>query len=90
MTIVRLSHGPLRDDRSGMDPDNLTLARLLALAALTAATTDYAEIIRRRVVHRADARERAVFEERGLHGLVRVFLADARPTEGSPLDALPG
>jgi hypothetical protein len=60
-----------------MDADSLTLARLLVMAALTAAATEYAEMIRRRGVRRADARERAMFEEHGLHGLVRVLLADA-------------
>jgi hypothetical protein len=60
-----------------MDADTLTLARLLALTALIAGTIDYAEVLRRRVARRKRERERAVFEERGLHGLVRVFLADA-------------
>jgi hypothetical protein len=81
MTIVCL-----KDDHPGwmvlpMDPDALTLARLLALAALIAATTEYAEVIKRRVVRHAEARERAVLEERSLQGLVRVLLADGSPTE---------
>ena len=58
-----------------MDPHTLTLARLLATAALMAATTEYVELIRRRAVRTAHARERAMFEEQGLDGLVRVFLA---------------
>jgi hypothetical protein len=58
-----------------VDPDTLTLARLLITAALVAATTEYAEMIRRRAVRTAHARERAMFEEQGLDGLVRVFLA---------------
>ena len=62
-------------DRARMDPDTLTLARLLVTAALLAATTEYIELIKRRAVRTAHARERATFEEQGLHGLVRVFLA---------------
>lgn len=57
-----------------MDAETLTLARLLVLAALIAATTDYAELIKHRAIRTAHARERAMFEEQGLHGLVRVFL----------------
>ncbi|MEX0626037.1 MAG: hypothetical protein WD402_05795 [Chloroflexota bacterium] len=60
-----------------MTADTVMLARLLSMAALIAATTEYAEVIRRRVVRRAKARERSVLEQHGLHGLVRVFLADA-------------
>ncbi|MGZ8562559.1 MAG: hypothetical protein ACXWWU_02965 [Candidatus Limnocylindria bacterium] len=60
-----------------MDADTFTLARLLLTTALMAATIEYAEVLRRRVVRRADARERASFEEQALHGLVRVFLADS-------------
>jgi hypothetical protein len=64
-------------DRVPMDADTLTLARLLTTAALLAATTEYIELIKRRAVRTAHARERAMFEEQGLHGLVRVFLAGA-------------
>jgi hypothetical protein len=60
-----------------MDADTLTLARLLTTAALLAATTEYIELIKRRAVRTAHARERAMFEEQGLNGLVRVFLAGA-------------
>ena len=63
-----------------MDPDTLTLARLLGTAALLAATAEYIELIKRRAVRTAHARERATFEEQGLNGLVRVFLAG----EGKP------
>jgi hypothetical protein len=66
---------------SRMTADNLMLARLLAMAALLAATTEYAEVIKRRVVGRVNARERSLLEEHGLHGLVRVFLADGPSTE---------
>jgi hypothetical protein len=59
-----------------MTGDTVTLARLLAMAALLAATTEYAEIIKRRVILRLNARERSALEQRGLDGLVRVFLAD--------------
>ena len=69
-----------------MTPDTALLARLLATAALIAATTEYAEIIRRRVARRADARERASLEEHGLHGLVRVFLTESStPTSEASL-----
>jgi hypothetical protein len=61
-----------------MTADNLTLARLLAMAALLAATTEYAEMIKRRVMRQVNARERSALEQHGLHGLVRVFLADLR------------
>jgi len=61
-----------------MDADTLTLARLLVTAALLAATTEYIELIKRRALRTADARERAMFEEQGLNGLVRVFLAGAQ------------
>ena len=67
-----------------MDPDTLTLARLLIIAALLAATTEYAELIKRRAVRTAHARERAMFEEQGLDGLVRVFLAGGPSREPSP------
>lgn len=70
-------------ESSSMEPDTFTLARLLALAALIATTVDYAEMVRRRNARRADAAERAMFEERGLRGLVRVFLADAGPGDRS-------
>jgi hypothetical protein len=64
-----------------MSADTVLLGQLLATAALIAATTDYAELVRRRVIGRAEARERAIFAEYGLRGLVRVLLADARPSE---------
>jgi hypothetical protein len=62
-----------------MAADTQTLAQLLSLAALIAATIEYAEVIKRRVKRRADARERAAIQDVGLNGLVRVFLADAPP-----------
>jgi hypothetical protein len=62
---------------SNMTADTLTLARLLAMAALLAATTEYAEVIKRRVLGRVHARERSLREQHGLHGLVRVFLTEA-------------
>jgi hypothetical protein len=60
-----------------MDAYTLMLAKLLSMAALIGSTIEYAEVFKRRVRRRADARERAVREDVGLHGLVRVFLADA-------------
>ena len=64
-----------------MSADTTLLGQLLATAALIAATTDYAALVRRRVIGRAAAREQALFAEYGLRGLVRVLLADARPPE---------
>ena len=58
-----------------MTTDTDLLIRLLATAALIAATTEYIEIIRRRARRRVEARDRASLQEHGLHGLVRVFLA---------------
>jgi hypothetical protein len=76
MTIVPLR--PRASSRDGliMVSDTLTLARVLMMAALAAATTEHAEVIKRRVVRRADARDRAMLEEHGLRGLVRVLLVD--------------
>jgi hypothetical protein len=65
-----------------MTADTVMLARLLAMAALLAATTEYAEIIRRRVMRQVTARERSALEQHGLHGLVRLFLADSPPSRG--------
>ena len=56
--------------------DSLTLARLLTLAALTAATCQYAEIVRRRTMRRRVDLDRSAAEEAGLRGLVRLFLVD--------------
>ena len=67
-----------------MDADSLVLARLLLMAALTAATAEYVEVMKRRVVRRVGFRERAQFEENALHGLVRVLLVDG-PQNESPL-----
>jgi hypothetical protein len=64
-----------------MEPDPLYLARLVSLAALIGATIEYVEILRRRGVARALARQRAEAEREGLKGLVRVLLAEAGPAE---------
>lgn len=64
-----------------MTADTIMLVRLLTTAALVAATAEYAAMIRRRVLRRADAREHRVLEDVGLQSLVRVFLADAPPVE---------
>jgi hypothetical protein len=66
-----------------MTAETALLARLLITAALIAATTEYAEIIRRRVMRRAVARERDTLEAHGLHGLVRVFLTESPPTDAA-------
>jgi hypothetical protein len=59
-----------------MEPDALTLARLISMAALIAATIEYAEILQRRGFVRAVVRERMQFEREGLRGLVRVLLTE--------------
>jgi hypothetical protein len=83
MTNVLLRLGrPAADGWRVTAPETVLLARLLSTAVLIAATTEYAEVIRRRLARRALARERVVFEQHGLHGLVRVFLADAPSLEG--------
>jgi len=69
---------------SRMTADTLMLARLLAMAALLAATIEYAEVLKRRVLGRVRARERSLLEQHGLHGLVRVLLAEA-PSTGEPV-----
>lgn len=63
-----------------MEPDAYALARLVSMAGLIAATIEYAEILRRRSLMRADARERALIESEGLRGLVRVLLAEPECT----------
>jgi hypothetical protein len=68
-----------------MTADTVMLVRLLATAALIAATAEYAAMIRRRVVRLADSREHAALEDLGLQSLVRVFLADALPIEARGL-----
>jgi hypothetical protein len=83
MTIVLLSHGsPAADGCVMTAVDTVTLARLLAEAALIAATTEYAEVVRR-LNRRAEARDHAVLSAHGLQGLVRVFLADGQAPEAS-------
>jgi hypothetical protein len=84
MTIVLLSQIRLRWTVPRMEADTFTLAVLLGLIALIAATIEYIEMVKRRIGRRADAAERAIFEERCLRGLVRVFLADARPAGNEP------
>ncbi len=64
-----------------MHPDLVTMARLISLAGLVAATIEYAEILRRRGLARAVDRQRAALEEQGLKGLVRVLLTDGAGSE---------
>jgi len=66
--------------------ETVMLARLLSTAVLIAATAEYVAVIRRRLARRAEARERVALEQHGLHGLVRVLLADAPSLEaiGTP------
>lgn len=49
----------------------------MTLVALTAATIEYVEILKRRHLQRQFVEERAASEETALRGLVRVFLADS-------------
>jgi hypothetical protein len=83
MTMVRLRRSAGERIVSAMTAETALLAKLLVTAALIAATTEYAEIIRRRVLRRAAARERATLEVHGLHGLVRVFLTESPPTDAA-------
>lgn len=64
-----------------MHPDPVILARLISMAALIAATIEYAEILRRRGVARAIDRQRSELEGEGLKGLVRVLLTDGSQAE---------
>ena len=66
-----------------MHPDSLTLGQLLSMAALLAATCEYAEIIRRRQLVRIAIRQEAEVERSGLQGLVRLFLADGADDQRS-------
>ena len=54
------------------------LARLIAYAALIAATIEYCEIVKRRLLVRRRRAEQLDSQTMGLQGLVRVFLADER------------
>jgi hypothetical protein len=67
----------------GMEPDSFTLARLVSMAGLIAATIEYAEILRRRSLVRAETRERTLIESEGLRGLVRVLLAEPEGDQGA-------
>jgi hypothetical protein len=62
-----------RDDSLAMH----TLTEALSLAALIAATLEYALVVRHRESTRAEWREREQAGDAGLQGLVRVFLADS-------------
>lgn len=56
--------------------DAVVASHILSFAALIAATIEYREILRRRVVsRRQEADERAALDA-GLLGMVRVFLAE--------------
>ena len=88
MTIVLLRPRQLRADGLGMTAETIMLVRLLTTAALIGATAEYAAMIRRRVVRRADAREHRVLEDLGLQSLVRVFLTDP-PAIEQPARAQP-
>jgi uncharacterized protein (DUF2384 family) len=56
------------------DAARLLLAQSISLAALIAATLEYAQLIARRAAARRRTAERLLTEESGLRGLVRVTL----------------
>ena len=56
--------------------DPVLVAQLLSFAALVAATIEYREILRRRVIVRRHEAEQAAQHEAGLRGMVRLFLAE--------------
>ena len=60
--------------RSMDDAARLLLAQSISLAALIAATLEYAQLIARRTVARRRAADLLLTEESGLRGLVRVTL----------------
>lgn len=59
-----------------MQVDTHALAQLLSLGGLLGGTIEYAEIMKRRALRRRTDASREEGAEIGLHGLVRVFLAD--------------
>jgi hypothetical protein len=59
-----------------MQPDARTLAELLSVAGLIGGTIEYVEIVKRRAFMRRLAASREENADLGLHGLVRVLLAD--------------
>ena len=65
-----------------MQAESHALAQLLCLSGLLGGTIEYAEIIKRRAVIRRLAAARDESAEIGLHGLVRVLLADE--ADGGP------
>lgn len=59
-----------------MDATSLLMAHFLTVAGLIGGTIEYCEIVRRRAVgHRLAEQEQLEAHAAGLHGLVRVFLA---------------
>jgi hypothetical protein len=66
-----------------MQAETHALAQLLSLSGLLGGTIEYAEIIKRRAVIRRLAASRDESAEIGLHGLVRVLLADEAPDGAS-------
>jgi hypothetical protein len=65
-----------------MESDPHLLTQILAIAALLAATLEYAFVVRHREDHRAEIREREHAANTGLQGLVRVFLTDSLVDQG--------
>jgi hypothetical protein len=62
-----------------MEASHQTLASLLALAALIAATAEYAEILQRRAARRQALVDLDLMHEAGLRGLVRIAAMSERP-----------
>jgi hypothetical protein len=67
-----------------MQVDTHALAQLLSLSGLLGGTIEYAEIIKRRALRRRTVAARDEGADVGLHGLVRVFLADEAQGGESP------
>ena len=59
-----------------MGATNLLMAQLLTLAGLVGGTIEYCEILKRRAAARRSEQERLASQASGLHGLVRVFIAE--------------
>jgi hypothetical protein len=62
-----------------MEASHKALASLLSLAALIAATVEYAEILQRRAARRRAIVDLDLMHEAGLPGLVRIAAMSERP-----------
>lgn len=59
-----------------MEAGNYSLAQLLTLASLLAATIEYAEVMRRRAAGRRPSVDLATLQASALPGMVRVLVVD--------------